>query len=58
MIHKRYSKSDPETLLKNYPTNVTQKGDPQLLLKNCPTNVNRLSNEHRTQKCSKTVTLS
>ena len=41
IIHKRYSKTDPQTLLKNWPTNVTQKvirkcyskRDPQMLLK-------------------------
>ena len=52
------SKNDPQTLLKKVIHNCYSKIELQTLFKNCPTNVNRLSNEHRTQKCSKTVTLS
>ena len=79
VIHKCYSKVDPQLLLKNWPTTVTQKVihkryskiDPQLLLKNWPTTVTQklahncnpqtisiFSNDPRTQKYSKTLTLS
>ena len=55
MIHKRYSKSDRKTLLKNRSTNVTQKLfhkryskiDPQTLLKKWSTNVTQnLNHKH------------
>ena len=69
MIHKRYSKIDQQTLLRNRLT-ITQKvdlqtllkSDPQLLLINLPTNVTQkvirkrfsaLSKEHETHKMFK-----
>ena len=36
MVHKRYSKSDPQTLLKKVIHKRYSKNDPQTLLKNDP----------------------
>ena len=58
LTHKRYSKSDPQTLLKNWPANVTpqltqklySKSDPQALLKKWSTNVNQKLTHKRYSK--------
>ena len=58
VIHKRHSKSDPRTSLKNWPTTVIQKltrncyskVDPQTLLKNWPTTVTQKFSHKRYSK--------
>ena len=58
VIHKRYSKVEPQALLKNWPSNVTQKWSTNVTQKLTQKRYSIVSNKHGIEKSSKTNTLS
>ena len=58
VIHKRYSKVEPQALLKNWPSNVTQKWSTNVTQKLTQKRYSIVSNKYVIEKSSKTNTLS